>query len=154
MLIMEQMKDTLLKDMKDDLKNEYTHMLFYLSNAATVRGLHRLELREWLEEEASSEMEHVKEFSNLLVSLGIAPETSFHPFESLTDPVEIIRTAISLEQTVCTNYAYRIQQADYITSDKTNNLATWTRVGLFYEDQLMHSHKDLDELRQMLPLEK
>lgn len=153
-------KNEMLSLLVEDLKNEYTHMLFYLAASATIRGLHRLELGEWLEKEAESEMGHVKEFSKLLVSLGGIPATEFHLFPTLTDPVDIIKKAIELEQEVCVNYAQRLDQLEFLKSQSNSSgqpmnpeeYAAWTRVGLFYEGQLEHSHTDLDELRQWLPI--
>jgi bacterioferritin (cytochrome b1) len=147
--------------MKADLKNEYTHMLFYLSHAAHLRGLHRIELREWLEDEADSEMGHVKAFSKLLTSFGEIALVDHNYIPVLVSPEEIIDHAIALEQEVVSNYALRLKQVaafieggveptsrDLGNGDHADEFAAWTRAGLFYEDQLMHSHEDLDELRQ------
>lgn len=156
-------RDHLLSLMVGDLKNEYTHMLFYLSNSATIRGLHRPELGEWLEEEAESEMGHVKQFSKLLRSLGGEPKADHHPIPTFACPYEIVKHAIHLEQEVCSNYAERLVQVDefldYLRKCREElgcgavdgrEFAAWSRVGLFYEDQLNHSHTDLDELREWL----
>lgn len=135
--------------MQADLINEHTHMLFYLSSSATIQGLHRAELGEWLEEEAMSEMSHVKEFSKLLVSLGEEPVVDFHDFERLSCPDDIVDKAIDLEQEVCVAYAKRIGEAECLSSRSAGEeRAAWKRVSLFYEDQLNHSHHDLDELRR------
>jgi rubrerythrin len=145
-----------------DLRNEYTHMMFYLSSSSLIRGLHRRELREWLEEEAKSEMEHVKQFSRLLVSLGVSPLPLPHGIPLLTDAGAIIRQAIKLEQEVCVNYARRLDQVSEFKekiqgvtrkiegSVDVDEYAVWARVELFYEDQLTHSHEDLDELREWI----
>lgn len=136
--------------MADDIANEYTHMLFYLASASSIRGLHRREIGEWLEGEAASEMGHVLEFSKLISSLGRNPGPAHRDFPVLTNPEEIVRYAIGLEQEVSNNYAVRIRQAGEAAdgSPDPESHAAWTNVSLFYEDQLRHSHTDLNELRE------
>ncbi len=142
--------------MVDDLRNEYTHMLFYLASSSTIKGLFRAEYGEWLEEEAASEMGHVKAFSKLISSLGIDPCFSHHSFPTLRNVKEILEYAIVLEQEVCSNYASRLHQIeelkDQLLEDplesQIDHFAVWSQIGLFYEEQLTHSHRDLNELRE------
>ena len=49
--------ETLIENLKEDLKNERKHMLFYLTNASTITGLNRIEIKEFLLEEAASVIE-------------------------------------------------------------------------------------------------
>ncbi len=147
--------ETLAILMQEDLRNEYTHMLFYLASSSTIKGIFRLEYQEWLEEESASEMGHVKEFSRLISSLGLTPVFSHHHFPSLHNVKEILEYAIKLEQEVCTNYAFRLYQIDELKKElitapveERDNFAVWSQIGLFYEEQLTHSHHDLNELRE------
>ncbi len=152
----------MLHRLAGDLRNEYTHMLFYLLSSTLVRGIHRRELSAWLAAEAASEMNHVGEFSRLIVSLGGCPAVHHHDVPALHGSECIIKHAIKMEQEVCANYARRIDQIDAFKAtlgdefvqcdgwDLADEYAAWTRVGQFYESQLDHSHRDLDEMRQML----
>jgi hypothetical protein len=54
--------DELIEILKQDLKNERKHMLFYLTHASTITGSNRISLRNFLMGEAASEMKHVQEF--------------------------------------------------------------------------------------------
>jgi ferritin len=41
-------KQQLIEKLNGDLKNEYTHMHFYLQSSFIIEGLHRAEIGEWL----------------------------------------------------------------------------------------------------------
>lgn len=132
-----------------DIVNETDHMHFYLLNASTVTGIQRMFLRPWLLEEAASEMKHVSAFMDKLVALEAA-EAIPHPFSEphlYSDSTSIVREAIRLESEVVQNYVLRISQCDSLAEREDDPF--WTHLGLFFEEQIEHSHKDLDELRQI-----
>lgn len=147
--------DDMLTLMRMDVTNEVTHMSFYLMNAATVRGLHRVHIRPLLEAEAKSEMEHVRAFTDKLVALGTVgnPKWTGHfpaipeAFGTYSCAKEIINEAIRLEAEVVINYKLRIEQAAHL--GETTGNPFYTSLSLFYEEQLEHSHSDLDNLRQI-----
>lgn len=139
-------KEEFVQLMKNDLRNELKHMLFYLVNSSTVQGFHRLELREFLEEAASGEMEHVKQFTRFLVDLGGYSEIP-HPsitYPVLTSPVGILKFALEMENEVVKNYTERLADCDAFGGEDGVALR------IFYEDQIMDSRTDANELRQMI----
>lgn len=142
---MEKKLDKMLELLNGDLSNELKHMHFYLYHASTVKGLHREEIREFLLEEAGSEMKHVHEFQNLIIGLGGVPTTQINTFKCWTDAHTILKDALAMEEEVVANYTERIEQGAQLL-DKTN--ARWLEV--FLEEQIMHSRTDADNIRQML----
>jgi bacterioferritin len=128
-----------------DLSNELKHMLFYLHHASLIRGLHREELREFLMEEAASEMKHVQIFQDLIIGLGGVPDMKPNSFDTFSDPEMILRYAMQMEDEVVSNYAQRMDQAATLES-----LADAKWVEIFLEDQILHSRADADNLRQMI----
>lgn len=138
-------KTELIDLLNGDLKNEYMHMHFYLHSAVVVRGLHRAEIREFLLEEAASEMTHVKKFADLIVGLGGIPASLPNPFPTdLTKPVRILKFALDMEETVVANYTARLGHAAELGGVD----GKW--VELFIEDQLVQSRTDADHIRQLL----
>lgn len=138
-------KEQLIDALNQDLRNEYTHMHFYLHSCVIIRGLHREELREFLLEEAKSELEHVQQFADLIVGLGGHPEHFPNEFPTtLTDPKEILLYALNLEEQVTHNYFERIKEAEGLDSVD----GRW--VVVFLESQLEQSRKDIDHIRQLL----
>lgn len=130
--------------LNEDLQNEYTHMNFYLYHATSLVGLHAEEYKELFAEEAKSEMEHVKQFSNLLWGLDYLPAAGGHLFPLFTDVRAALAHACEMETQVVANYATRIGQCEEL--DEPNR--TWITV--FLEDQLAHSRQDVDKFKRLL----
>jgi len=141
-----------VKVMLADLRNECTHLQFYLYHAAAVRGLHRVEYQEFFDEAARSEMKHVRQFLDRLFGLNVllSPHQislEAHDFPQMTDAHNILRHACSLETQVIDNYALRLQQLESLSATNPVEAAYLT---VFYENQLQDSYEDRDNMRQML----
>lgn len=138
-------KPELINLLNQDLLNEYKHMHFYLYAAITVQGLHRIELAEMFEEHAKEEMQHVKEFSKLILGLGGQPVSGpceFFIYES--NPRNLLQFALNMEMEVAQNYFDRILDAERLDSMEGKFVV------IFLEDQLLHSKSDADEFAQIL----
>lgn len=139
-------REELCQLLRDDLRNELTHMTFYLQSAALVEGLHAKEYKEFLLKEAAKEMNHVSEFSDMIVGLGEdIPNTPFYeklPF--LRNPQHILEHALTLEMEVVSNYCTRMHQAESLSTVDGD----W--VHIFLEKQIEESRHDVDELNQIL----
>ncbi len=146
-------KEQFIALLNQDLSNEYKHMLFYLHHAAMVSTIHRFEVREFLLEEAASEMKHVDEFAHVIVGLGGIPTTMHAAFDTnLTDPIEILQYAMDMENEVADNYAHRLIQTENLMESNAwaGCKADAGYVHVFMEDNLKDSRKTADELRVML----
>lgn len=146
-------KTELIALLNGDLKNEYKHMLFYLHHAALVESLHRFEVREFLLEEAASEMKHVDEFAHVIAGLGGMPTPEIADFPKfMTDPLEILEYAMNMEDEVAKTYALRLVQTDELAhSSSWNNVQVDAYyVHVFMEENLADSRKTADELRKIL----
>jgi bacterioferritin (cytochrome b1) len=144
-------RDEMISLLRADVLNEQTHMRYYLMNASSVQGLHRGHLRTFLAGEAESEMGHVMAFTDQLVALA-GPESLVGLISSqvlpLTDPKAILEGAIALEAEVVKNYSQRLGQCSGLFDEDGDPF--WKQLELFYEDQLEHSHTDLNNLRQIV----
>ena len=144
----------LIDVLNEDLKNEYKHMLFYLHHASVVEGLHRFEVREFLLEEAASEMKHVDEFAQVICGLGGIPTTECNDFpKNLTNPVDILSYALEMESEVVRNYSMRMRQTDEASDPEANcvlSISDASYVHVFMEDNVKDSRKTVDELRKIL----
>lgn len=137
--------EELIKLVNFDLKNERKHLMFYQNASVMIGSLHRMELREFLEKEAASELQHVNEFSEFIVHLGGEPESGINEFPiNLTCPAAILKYAVDMEEEVAENYALRLRQ----THEMENSDIAVAHV--FYEDQIVDSWKTARELKQML----
>lgn len=139
----------LIENLNNDLKNEWTHLTFYLHSAALVQGLHATEYKELLQKEANKELLHVGQFSDVLIGLGLSPENLakepfLHKVLSLTDPKAILAHALNLEEEVVRNYCIRMHEAEMCGCTDGD----W--VHIFLEGQIQDSREDVDHLKQIL----
>jgi len=136
--------------MLEDLKNEKKHMLFYLTAASTVSGMHRQELKELFLEEAQAEMKHVIEFQDALLGLGVELLDTIHIKENNDylvsyEPKVLLEFALEMEKEVVKNYAERLKN-DVPTLDDADK--AWMEI--FYEKQIEKSREDVDNYRMIL----
>lgn len=138
-------KPEIIELLNKDLLNEYKHMHFYLYASITVQGLHRMELAEMFEEHAKEEMNHVREFSKVILGLGGIPVSGpLEFFNYNSNPASLLTYAMNMELEVVENYYDRILDAERLDSSEGKFLE------IFLEDQLMHSKSDADEFLQIL----
>jgi bacterioferritin (cytochrome b1) len=130
--------------LQKDLENEVTHMCFYTQSAATIQGLQRISIRDFLRKQAASEFNHVMEFSDLIIGLNGNPTVSPNPFPTLTNAVEILQYALKMEEDVVKNYMERIKEAESLGGED----GRW--VVIFLEKQIEDSRNDLDNIKQMI----
>lgn len=130
--------------LNEDLKNEYTHFHFYLQSAFLVTGLHRVKLKDFFFKQASGELEHIKQFAEIIVGLGGIPVTKCNIFSNLQKPSDILQYAIQMEKEVVNNYVIRLDNIKDL--DGVNKVFLQT----FLEAQIADSKQDIDEISRML----
>jgi ferritin len=136
--------------LNEDLKNEWKHMQFYLHHASAISGLHAHEYKEFLLEQAASEMKHVGQFSDLLFGLGVIPTTEINEFPKLTSAKLILEAAAAMEEEVVKNYVQRIAQLSTITFHSPADGADAKWIEIFLEEQIKDSREDLDHLTRIM----
>jgi rubrerythrin len=140
------MKEMLINFLKEDLKNERKHMMFYLQAAACVKGINRGELKKIFKNEAADELNHVFEFSELIFQLEGEPSNGINyypPASEFKSASDYILYAIKMEEEVVNIYSDRIDSID-------GNCSVSKYVKLFYEEQLKDSKKTVLELSLFL----
>jgi hypothetical protein len=134
--------------MNADLRNEWTHLQFYLYHAGAVTGLHAEEYREFLFDAAKGELEHVMQFTHRLFGLNhTLPNTDGKDFPKFTNIEDILAYAIQMETEVANNYAGRLHQLDSISGPQPTVAAYLT---IFYENQLEDSYEDCEKMRRIM----
>jgi len=140
----------ILPRLNEDLKNEWKHMQFYLHHASAITGLHAHEYKEFLLEQAASEMKHIQQFSDLLVGLGVVPTTEINDFRKFTTAQEILTYAAEMEEDVVKNYVMRITELANIEPEHVNDIINAKWIEIFLEEQIKDSREDLDHLNRIL----
>lgn len=148
-LKMAKLSDEFMSLLYLDLRNERKHMLFYLSNCSSIKGIDAIEYIEMFADEAEEEMKHVKEFQDMIVGIGgdlNCTEAHGHEkFEIFTSPNESLKYALTMEEEVVDNYVNRIESLDHL-NDKV--IKKWLEV--FYEKQIEKSQGDVDKYKRLL----
>lgn len=147
----------ILENLIKDLANEYSHWHFYMQATTNVVGLHRKELSEFFEEQASSEMNHVLQFRKLIqglitkrnLNLKVPSEVASFK-ENLVSPMEILNFALEMEEKVVSNYTQRIKEVSDLQENGGEDAVDGKYIEIFLEDQLTDSREDADEIREMI----
>lgn len=152
--------EDLVSLLESDLANEYAHWHFYVQASTSVTGLHRQEIGEFFSEQASSEMEHVGQFRRLIQGIktrrkipGEVPSTVAEFSSGNSDPIELLKAALEMEDKVVSNYVLRHSQAEAIANSEQaehEDIVDATYVALFLEDQILDSRGDADNILEML----
>lgn len=137
--------EEMIQKLNEDLKNEWKHLRFYLYHASAVVGLHCAEYKELFLKEAAGEMLHVTAFSDMIIGMGGTATSEANTFIMMTDPEEIMRYALQMEQEVVTNYVQRMQDTKEM-ADSVN--AQWLEI--FLEGQIQDSREDVDHFQQIV----
>ena len=131
------------------LRNERKHMLFYLTNSGSIKGIDAIEYIEMFADEAIEEMNHVKEFQDMIVGIGgdinCVEAHGHEKFEIFTSPTESLKYALAMEEEVVDNYVNRIEHLDQLTNKVVKR---WLEV--FYEKQIEKSQADVDKYKRLL----
>lgn len=138
-------KQYFIDSLNHSLKNELKHLRFYLYHASAVTGLHHDEYKELFLKEAAGEMAHVTAFSDVIYGLGGIPTKESNDFECFSNPEDIIKYALKMEEEVVENYVRLMHEAQIADIDVN---ATWLEI--FLEGQIQDSREDVDRFRQIL----
>jgi bacterioferritin (cytochrome b1) len=133
--------------MNADLRNEWTHLQFYLYHASAITGLHAHEYKEFFTDAAKSEMAHVQAFLDRLYGLHVdLPAQGGHQFPVFTSVEQALLHAIKLEKEVVETYAKRLMQLEELAPAHPTVAAYLT---VFYEDQLQDSYEDCEHMERL-----
>lgn len=138
-------KDELVAGLQNDLQNEYKHLHFYIQAAAMVTGVEGLEVKEFFQEQAASELKHVSEFADVIVGLGFRPSVEVNSFpHDIHDAKRLLQAALEMEQEVLENFVQRMSQAEELGGVD----GRW--VVIFLEGQMEDTRGDVDRLKQLV----
>jgi len=151
----------LLQKLNDALEQERKHLGFYLYHASAVIGLHAQEYSEFLFEQAKSELEHVKQFQDLLLGLGASLSLGSKAFPVYENIEYTMSYALLIETEVVENYTALIASLDSVpvvtltTADGGPQPVGLTAADLkwieiFLEKQIEDSRQDLDRIKRIL----
>lgn len=105
-------KETLIKNLNDDLANELAAIIQYTVYAAKVTGPNRPQLAEFFGSEIPDELGHAKFLANKIVALGGEPTTSPAPVKPAETNQEMLEAVLEAERKAVKDYAKRANEAE------------------------------------------
>lgn len=105
-------KQKLIAKLNEDLANELSAIVQYITFSALVTGPHRPELEAFFLKEVPDEQGHAQFLANKVVALGGVPTTVPAPVAAAETNKELLEAALAAEKKAVEGYKERAQQAD------------------------------------------
>ena len=105
-------KQTLINNLNEDLANELSAIIQYVTYAAKATGPYRPQLSQFFLEEVTDEQAHAQFLANKIVALGGEPTTQPKDVPQAAGNREMLEAVLSAEKEAVKNYTERAKQAD------------------------------------------
>ena len=105
-------KETLIKNLNEDLSNELSAIIQYITYAAQVTGPYRPQLVEFFLKEVPDEQGHAEFLANKVVALGGVPTTVPAPVAPAETNKELLEAVLAAERKAIAGYKQRSQEAE------------------------------------------
>jgi bacterioferritin len=105
-------KQTLVKKLNEDLSNELSAIIQYITYSAQVTGPYRPQLESFLLKEVPDEQGHAVFLANKVVALGGVPTTVPAPVAPAESNKELLVAALEAERKAVAGYKERAKQAE------------------------------------------
>ena len=105
-------KQTLIKNLNEDLANELSAIIQYITYAAKTTGPYRPQLAQFFLAEVADEQLHAQFLANKIVALGGEPTTNAKPVKEAKNNREMLEAVLEAENLAVRGYTQRAQEAD------------------------------------------
>ena len=104
-------KEQLIGKLNEDLGDELSAMVQYLTYSAKVTGPYRPQLNEFLLAEVPDEQRHAEFLANKIVALGGKPTVAATPVAEVDDNHAMLEEVLKAERKAVKNYSRRAKEA-------------------------------------------
>lgn len=105
-------KQALINNLNEDLANELSAIIQYLTYAAKATGPYRPQLSAFFLEEVADEQLHAQFLANKIVALGGEPTTVPSPVASATSNRAMLEAVLEAENQAIAGYTKRVKEAE------------------------------------------
>jgi bacterioferritin len=105
-------KQTLIKHLNEDLANELSAIIQYITYAAKATGPYRPQLAAFFLQEVADEQLHAQFLANKIVALGGEPTTHAAPVPQAASNREMLEAILKAELKAGKDYTERAEQAE------------------------------------------
>lgn len=134
-------KETLIKNLNQDLADELSAISQYIVYAAKVTGPYRPQLASFFLEEVADEQLHAQFLANKIVALGGEPTTTPSPVPAANTNKEMLEAVLAAETSAVKNYGQRAEEASAF-GDKG--------LAVQLEDMISDETSHMEETRRIL----
>lgn len=105
-------KKTLIAHLNEDLAEELSAIIQYITYAAKATGPYRPQLKDFFLTEVADEQMHAQYLANKIVALGGEPTTEANPVPEANTNQEMLEAVLAAEKRAVKNYSQRAEEAD------------------------------------------
>lgn len=105
-------KQTLIDHLNEDLADELTAIIQYITYAAKTTGPYRPQISSFFLAEVADERMHAEYLANKIVALGGEPTTTPNPVPEAHNNQEMLEKVLEAERRAIANYSQRAEEAD------------------------------------------
>ncbi len=105
-------KTTLIKKLNEDLANEFSAIIQYITYAAKATGPYRPQLAQFFLQEVADEQLHAQFLANKIVALGGEPTTIPTPVKEAKTNQQMLQAILTAENCAKANYTQRAKEAE------------------------------------------
>jgi len=105
-------KEKLIEGLNNDLANELSAMVQYLTYSAKVTGPYRPELARFMMDEVPDEQGHAQFLANKIVALGGEPTATPTPVPAAKDNQAMLNAILDAERKAIKSYSRRTKEAE------------------------------------------
>src|SRR3712207_5133303 len=102
----------LVDGLNQDLRGEFQAVIMYRLYASMVQGPYRQELRAFFANEIPEELNHAQILADKIAALGGTPAAEPAPVRVVSEPKEMLQTALQAEEETIGRYVRRRAQAE------------------------------------------
>jgi bacterioferritin len=104
-------KQTLIDHLNEDLAEEFSAIIQYITYATKATGPYRPQLRDFFLAEVADEQGHAEFLANKIVALGGEPTTEANPVPEANTNQEMLKAVLDAEKRAVKNYSQRAEEA-------------------------------------------
>lgn len=105
-------KQTMIDHLNQDLADELSAVIQYITYAAKVTGPYRPQLTQFFLAEVPDEQLHAQYLANKIVALGGEPTTTANPVPAAKNNREMLEAVLAAEKRATANYTQRAEEAE------------------------------------------
>ncbi len=105
-------KKTLIDNLNQDLANEFSAIIQYLTYAAKATGPYRPQLAQFFLAEVADEQLHAQFLANKIVALGGEPTTVPAPVAAAANNKQMLEAILAAEKRAMRDYTQRAKEAE------------------------------------------